>query len=148
MKTLLEATKAFLHMNLKTKSDNITWWSSTFEMVRSFKQVYPFLHNVEFHGLDVLLPRSGDVKRLDFLLEYLYKHDWGTNYLHRDLEMLADARALFNCNVESFSETTSRLHEDASIILFTALNFSRQWSRSRNRDLEVCQSQNIHHLTV
>lgn len=54
MKNLVPAAKLRSLTNRKAKADNRTRWSSTFEILRRFKQLYPYLEKLEIKDLDDL----------------------------------------------------------------------------------------------
>eukprot|EP00171_Calliarthron_tuberculosum_P002604 IDg2604t1 len=92
LRNLIAAAKLRNLTHLRPKMRNVTWWSSSYEMLRRYQRLREFLPMLHLDSVDELTPN------------------------HRDDVTLVDVRILFDTVVEEYPETSARLKQDAGIV--------------------------------
>ena len=116
LKNLIPAAKLRKHTLLQPKCSNATRWSSTFEMLKRYKEIQQYLPLLNIQEIDNLTPSQRDVHTLDHLLTVMIDLDSVTKALQGDGVTMFDVRTLFDEVMVLYNGTSERLGLDASII--------------------------------
>ncbi len=102
--------------DLNPLSSNVTRWSSTVSMLRSYLKHKPILSIVEIDDLAICIPLTQEHEMIEELSSTLDKLDDVTKSIQSDTCTLSDARALLDCDLEEFPSVSNRLSATAQII--------------------------------
>lgn len=117
LRNLIPAGKLRKLTPLCPRLNNVTRWSSTYDMLTRHQELRGFLADLNINALDDMLLHTREEKELDALVEQLSDLDSVTKTLQKDSTTVADVQALFEAVIEKFPEMEDRLKPNASIVL-------------------------------
>lgn len=101
---------------LKAKQRNVTRWSSTYDMLRRYRELKEFLPKLDDVELESILLSEEEDILVDHLCTKLRDLDSVTKELQRSNISLAEARVLFDGVIEKYPNSKRRLGPDSNII--------------------------------
>lgn len=91
-------------------------WSSTYSMLKHYKELQDLISKLDEVEIDELVPSKADSRRIKGVMNELFKLQSVAWKLHENNVSMADVRGLFDCAIDEFQVTSSRLPMTASII--------------------------------
>ena len=116
LKTFKASAKLRKFTLLRAKTNNITRWSSTYEMFKRFMELKPFLSKLGIDDVDRNTPTAIECRDIDTMLNDLKKLNSITKALQSSDLTLGDVRQLFNDTISAFPQMENRLKKDADIV--------------------------------
>jgi hypothetical protein len=116
LKNLIPSAKLRKFTALRPKCSNATRWSSTYEMLKRYKELEAYLPMLNVREIDDLMPSGRNLRDIDLLLTLMYDFQSVTKALQEEAMTMLDVRCLFDEVMGTFNGTDDRLGVQASII--------------------------------
>jgi len=110
------AAKLRKFSDLRPVCSNATRWSSTANMLKRFLELREAITNIEEDEIDVLMPSTRNVRKVENLCETFGALDSVTKALQDDSIDLADVRGIFDSVIETYPDANEFIGPDAGIV--------------------------------
>lgn len=102
--------------DLRPKVRNITWWSSTYEMLRWYVQIRQVVAKLESDEIDAMTLSSSENCRVESLILQIEPLSSLTKALQHDSLTVCEDKVFFDAVIEKYPESTDCLSASAGII--------------------------------
>lgn len=125
--------------------NNVTRWSSTYEMFRRYMEIREFVADMDLPEVTFILPSNADNAIIENIISKLADVDSVEKLLPSDTAALAEVCALFDAVIYEHSETVTRLGKDARI--FKTAAFENELVKIQEMSHGSLTAQKIFHCT-
>lgn len=116
LRGLLLSARLRRFTQLRPKIRNPTRWSSTYDMMKRYKQLSPFFSDIDSSEIVELALSPSELRTLDALLNKLKVFESVSKVLQKDRTSIGDVRAVFDAIIDEFPSTSNRLGSYSAIV--------------------------------